>query len=281
LQDPEFRPTAREVLEELKRIDPSTKPNNPVVLYPEMYSLTATFKMVDILTKAIPQNTKVLDVSAAAEEHIRNSSVQDMIRLHGISDLEAQSIFVYTASQGFAVCPTHGAPFSSYNTALREAQSDRVSAWCDYSFLLYNALLKLPSVACTVYRGLDVPLLEVSHLYFINNFVWFRSPTSTTTDKDNTMRQFGQGANAGVGTFMELRVKNAKEIETFSAVPGERERLIPHNTCFRVLQALSAKAANDLKEFGTFPPNVDLVVVEEVFFTECKLNHVHFSSLFR
>ncbi len=264
MQDPEFRPTAREVLEELKRIDPSTKPNNPVALYPKMYSLPATCTMVDILTKAIPQNTKISDISAAAEKHIRISSVQDLTRLYGISDLEAQSIFVYTASQGFAVCLTHGAPFSSYNSALRDAQPDRVSAWCDYSFLLYNALLKLPSVVCTVYRGLDKPLLEVSHLYVRNNLVWLRSPTSTTTDKDKTMRQFGQGASAGVGTFMELRVKNAKEIETFSAVPGERERLIPHNTCFRVLQALSAKAANDLKEFGTFPPNVDFVVVEEV-----------------
>ncbi len=264
MQDPECRPAARQVLEELKQIDTSTKPNSPVTLYPENYSLPASFTMVDILCKAIPQHTNNSDICAAAESHIRVSSVQDLIRLYGISGLEAQSIFVYTASQGFAVCPTHGAPFSSYNIALREAQPDKVSAWCDYSFLLYNALLKLPSVVCTVYRGLDVPLLEVSHLYFRHNLVWLRSPTSTTTDKDKTMRQFGQGASAGVGTFMELRVKNAKEIEAFSAVPSERERLIPQNTCFRVLQAMSAKAANDLKEFGTFPPNVDLVVVEEV-----------------
>ncbi len=255
MQDPKFRPTAREVLEELKQIDPSTKPNNPVALYPEMYSLPATCTMVDILTKAIPQNTKNSEISAAAEKHIRNSGVQDLIRLHGISDLEAQSIIVYTGSQGFAV-------YQSYNIALREAQPDRVSAWRDYSFLLYNALLKLPSVVCTVYRGLDLPLLEVSHLYFRNNLVWLRSPTSTTTDKDMVMRNCGQGLRKG--TLMVLRVKNAKDIETFSAMPGERERLIPHNTCFRVLQALSAEAANDLNEFGTFPPNVDLVVVEEV-----------------
>ena len=32
------------------------------------------------------------------------------------------------------------------------------------------------------------------------------------------------------------------------------------------ISVFNAKAANDLKEFGTFPPNVDLVVVEEVGF---------------
>ena len=68
------------------------------------------------------------------------------------------------------------------------------------------------------------------------------------------MRQFGQGAAGsmnGAGTFMELRVQNAKEIQVFSAVPGEKERLIPQNTCFRVLQALSAADVRLLEAFGT------------------------------
>jgi len=112
-----------------------------------------------------------------------------------------------------------------------------------------------------------VPLSDVSHLYWKGGFVWLRSTTSTTTDKHGTMRQFGQGAAGsmnGAGTFMELRVQNAKEIQVFSAVPGEKERLIPQNTCFRVLQALSAADVRLLEAFGTLPPNVDLVVVEEV-----------------
>ena len=134
-----------------------------------------------------------------------------------------------------------------------------------YSFVLHSALLKLPSVACTVYRGLNIPLSNMSHLYWRGGFVWFRSPTSTTTDKDKTMREFGQGVDAeAAGTFMQLHVKNAKEIDAFSAVPGEQERIIPHNTCFRVLLAVSAADVKLLKDFGTLPPNVDLVVVEEV-----------------
>jgi len=253
-------------------LDPSTQPNEPVELFPSGHRMSIAAgpgqgSMLPCLARALPDAccAPVLRaIVAEAEMKILSPSVQLVIAALDLEAVEAQSVFVYTASQGFAVCPTHGAPFASYNAALRGAHPHAVSAWCDYSFRLYNALLKLPSVACTVYRGLNVPLSDLSHLYWRGGFVWLRSPTSTTTDKDKTMRQFGQGAGAGVGTFMELHVKSAKEIEVFSAVPGERERLIPQNTCFRVLQALSAADVKQLSAFGSLPPNVDLVVVEEV-----------------
>ncbi len=78
------------------------------------------------------------------------------------------------------------------------------------------------------------------------------------------MRQFGQGTNGQAGTFMELRVRNAKDIEAFSAFPHERERVIPHNTCFQVLGAFSAADVKILEGFGSMPPDVDLVILEEV-----------------
>jgi hypothetical protein len=271
-QDPAKRPSASQVHQCMIDLDESTQPNEPVELFPLDYQLSATAggrqdAMLLFLESALPEAccAPVLRaIVAEAEKMVLTPSVQQLIVTHGLGTLEAQSIFVYTASQGFAVCPTHGAPFCSYNAALRGAQPQNVDAWRHYSFLLYNALLKLPSVACTVYRGLNVPLSELSYLYWKGGFVWLRSPTSTTTDKHKTMLQFGKGADAGVGTFMQLFVKNAKEIETFSAVPGEQERLIPQNTCFKVLQALSAADVTMLNAFGTLPPNVDLVVVEEV-----------------
>jgi serine/threonine protein kinase len=268
-QDPAKRPSAAEVHKCLIDLDPSTQPNAPVELFPSDYRLSAVglVSMLPCLINALPEaccNTALQAIVSEAEKSILTARVQRMIATHRLSALEAQSIFVYTASQNFAVCPTHGAPFTSYNTALRSAHPVSVGAWRDYSFLLYNALLKLPSVACTVYRGLNVPLSDMSHLYWKGGFVWLRSPTSTTIDKDKTMRQFGQGAGACAGTFIELRVKNAKEIEVLSAVPEERERLIPHNTCFRVLQAWSAADVRMLKAFGTLPANVDLVILEEV-----------------
>jgi hypothetical protein len=181
-----------------------------------------------------------------------------------MSALEAQSIFVYTASQGPFVCPTHGAPFASYNRALRDAAADSVLAWSGYSFLLRNALMRLPSTACTVYRGLDCALSEVSHLYQRNGFVWYRSPTSTTVDRDGTMANFGTGAAGRPGTYIELHVQNAKVIGDFSAEPGEQERLLAPNTCFRVKECFTASQIVNLRGFAAFPPNVDLVVLEEV-----------------
>ncbi len=271
-QDPANRPSAAAVHRCMIELDPSTQANEPVELFPRGYRWTLVAgpgqsPMLLCLTRALPEAccAPVLRaIAVEAEKSILIPSVQHMIAAHNIAALEAQSIFVYTASQGFAVCPSHGAPFVSYNTALRDAKPGSVGAWSDYSFLLYNALLKLPSVACTVYRGLNIPLSDMSHLYWKGGFVWLRSPTSTTTDKEKTMRQFGQGVGAGAGTFMELRVKNAKEIETFSAVPAERERLIAPNTCFRVLQAWSAADVRLLEGFGKLPPNVDIVVLEEV-----------------
>ena len=201
----------------------------------------------------------------AAEARMQSQSASQATASFHLTPLEAQSIFIYTADVPVVTtCHSHGAVFRSYNTILRDGAAHDVGLWRDYSFLLHSALMKLPSQACVVYRGLSVPLTDISHLYWQGGYVWLRSPTSTTTDKSKTMKAFGKGALGGSGTFMELRVTNAKEVEHFSAFPSEREWLIPQNTCFKVLGAFSAAKVRLLEGFGALPPNVDLVVVEEV-----------------
>jgi hypothetical protein len=264
-QDPGQRPRAREVLDALIRIDASTRVDGPVVLFPIDYTLPASCSIISLLQSAIPDNSAIQAIAAAAELHIQTASVHSIIQGCHMSALEAQSIFVYSASQGPFVCPTHGAPFTSYNSALRSADTVSINSWSGYSFLLVNALMKLPSVTSTVYRGLDCSLSEVSHLYRKGSFVWYRSPTSTTSDKFKTMACFGTGAAGGIGTFIELRVQNAKIIETFSAVPEERELLILPNTCFKVIESFAASQIDQLRGFASLPPNVDLVILEEVF----------------
>ncbi len=66
------------------------------------------------------------------------------------------------------------------------------------------------------------------------------------------------------GTFIEMRVKNAKEIDAFSSEPGEQERLLAPNTCFKVLESFTASQIHRLQGFAALPPNVDLVTLEEV-----------------
>jgi serine/threonine protein kinase len=274
--DPSQRPSAAEVHRCMISLDKSTQANEPVVLYPEGHTWSNSARLGETsilrcLSRALPTPCCRLMLQSIVKEAERHDAFHSVIRLAAsckLLPLEAQSIFVYTAdaeaSKSISICPTHGPPFKTYNAVLRDGVGQNVAMWRDYSFLLYNALLKLPSLACTVYRGLNVPLTDVSHLYWKGGFVWFRSPTSTTTDKKKTMKQFGVGSSGLAGTFMELRVRNAKAIEEFSLFPQECERLIPHNTCFQVLGALSAADARILEGFASMPANVDLVILEEV-----------------
>jgi hypothetical protein len=73
---------------------------------------------------------------------------------------------------------------------------------------------------------------------------------------------FGIGAGGSAGTFMELRVFNAKDVRAFSPYP-EHEFLIPLNSCFSVEYSLSSVDAAKLARFGSLPPNVDLVVLHQ------------------
>jgi hypothetical protein len=64
-------------------------------------------------------------------------------------------------------------------------------------------------------------------------------------------------------TIIEYRVRNAKNIEAFSAIPTESERLLPMNFCAKVVAALPHSAIPSLLGFGSLPPNTDLIVMEE------------------
>ncbi len=269
--DPQQRPSASEVHQRIIALDKNIQPNEPVALYSELNrAVFGQSSIMHCLSRALSNpccHQMLMSIVKKAEIHATTQSVVQLIAHFKLLPLEAQSITVYTASSasnGISLCSVHGAPFMNYNTALRDVVRQDITLWSDYSFLLYNALLKLPSVACTVYRGLNIPLTDLSYLYWKGGFVWFRSPTSTTTDKETTMKQFGQGASGQAGTFMELRVRNAKIIEDFSVVPQECERLVPHNTCFQVLGAFSAADVKMLEGFARMPPNVDFIILEEV-----------------
>jgi hypothetical protein len=109
-----------------------------------------------------------------------------------------------------------------------------------FSFLFCTALDKLPAVAKAVFRGLDVPLLQLSHQYVPSNIVWLTSITSTTTDKAQTLLQFGTGASGRPGTLLQINAVDAKDISDFSKWKTENEYLIPPNSCHTVQVVLSS-----------------------------------------
>jgi hypothetical protein len=102
-----------------------------------------------------------------------------------------------------------------------------------------SALEQLPSVAATVFRGLDLPLTQQSHMYSKGSTVWLNSVTSATTDKDTTLLQFGTGACGRPGTLLQIIAVDAKDIQAFSRFP-ESELLLPPNSCHTVLTVLES-----------------------------------------
>jgi hypothetical protein len=130
--------------------------------------------------------------------------------------------------------------FFVYNAAIRSADPQDVELWSAFSFLFCTALDKLPAVAKTVFRGLDVPLTQLSHQYVANGTIWLTSMTSTTTDKAKTLLQFGTGASGRPGTLLQINAVDAKDISDFSKYKTENEYVIPPNSCHTVQAVLSS-----------------------------------------
>ncbi len=157
---------------------------------------------------------------------------------------------------------------------MRGRVPENVQRWADYSFLFISALDKLPSIECEVYRGIDLPLTQVSHEYKVGTKVWLPSVTSTTTKQDTALEQFGksksgnsypdnQSGNRYPGTLIKIKAVFAKNIKVFSMFPDESELLLSPNSCLKIDLALSSEDVANLRDFGTLPENVDLIVASQ------------------
>ena len=118
-----------------------------------------------------------------------SATVQQLLQRHQITHIEAQAVCVYTLDARQHGGLKEDSVFHVYNAALRSAQAEAVGKWSQFSLVFCSALDKLPSVAMTVYRGLDVPLTQLSHLYTKGSTVWLNAGAFTTTDKAGTLLQ--------------------------------------------------------------------------------------------
>ncbi len=142
------------------------------------------------------------DMVQAASRIVMQPHVQALCAQHGVTLVEAQSISVYTMDARDYRHTREDSVFYVFNLIIRTGDSEQVQRWSAFTKLLCDALDKLPSVSCTVFRGLDQPLTQVSHLYVKGSTVFFNSVTSTTTDKASTLQQFGKGAGGRPGTLL-------------------------------------------------------------------------------
>ena len=244
------RPTAEQAHRRLLHIDPSARAvQGPLLLWNPARTRTPPSLLHCILAAMQAQpgqpNAHLAPmlgamVAEAAQIVSGSPKVQQLMQQYKITDIEAQAVSVYTTDARDHGGLRQHSIFFGYNAATRSANAQDVELWSVFSFVFCTALEKLPSVALTVFRGLDVPLTQLSHQYAANGSVWLTSVTSTTTDKAGTLLQFGTGASGRPGTLLQINAVDAKDISHFSKFKAENEYTISPNSCHTVRVALSS-----------------------------------------
>jgi serine/threonine protein kinase len=280
--DPRQRPSAEQAHKRLLKLDHSARPvQGPIALWHPAHTRAPASLLRCILTamQALPgqinaqfDHVFTANVADAAQIVSGSPKVQQLMRQYRLTEIEAQTVSVYTTD----ACQHGGlreqSIFFHYNAATRSGNPHDVELWSEFSFLFCKALEKLPSVHLTVFRGLDLPLTQLSHQYTPDGTVWLSSVTSTTTDKAGTLLLFGTGANGRPGTLLQINAVDAKNISDFSMFKTENEYIIPPNSCHKVKVALSSDQASALSQFGALPNGVDLIVMDQ---QKCDLVPVH------
>ena len=258
--DPQLRPSAHDVHHSLLQIDLTARPSVPLHLYDRLSAAApaSLSRCVALAMRAGPgqPNAHILPaleqmVDFAAQFVRSSASVRQLMQQHQLSDMEAQTVCLYTLDARQHGLLRENSIFYMYNAALRSAQEEAVALWAVYSFLFSSALEKLPSVAATVFRGLDLPLTQLSHMYFKDSTVWLNAVTSTATDKNTALVQFGKGAYGRPGTLLQIIAVDAKDIQAFSTFP-ESELLLPPNSCHTVQTVLESAEVRRLPSAGLY-----------------------------
>lgn len=246
-QDPAKRPRVSEVFRRLVAMDPTARPSQPLPVYRrDTPTPSALLPCLEHCMQARPTQPRaslapmLADMVSAASVMVMAPHVQAVCAQHGVTLVEAQCVAVYTMDARGYGRAREDSVFYVFNATLRCGDSSQVQRWSEFSKLFCDALCKLPSVSCTVYRGLDQPLTQVSHLYEKGSTVFFNSVTSTTTDKAGTLQQFGKGADGRPGTLLRIAATDVKNISMFSAFPDESELVASVNSSYRVATVLQS-----------------------------------------
>ena len=254
--NPAQRPTAEHVHRRLLKMDPSARAVQGALTLWHPARTHAPASLLHCILAAMQAGpgqpnahlAGILQAMVAdAAQIVRGSvKVQQLMQQHQVTEMEAQAVSAYTTDARDHGGLREQSIFFVYNAATRSADPQDVELWSVFSFLFCTALDKLPAVAKAVFRGLDVPLLQLSHQYVPSNIVWLTSITSTTTDKAQTLLQFGTGASGRPGTLLQINAVDAKDISDFSKYKTENEYVIPPNSCHMVKVALSSAQVSRL-----------------------------------
>ena len=124
--------------------------------------------------------------------------------------------------------------YSRINQMLRARDRIQLKPWFPYLKLLLTAVHKLPAVLDTLYRGVK---LDIAGLYPKDaEIVWWSFSSSTATLDVLQSDQFL--GNMGKRTLFNVRARRAVDIQRYSAIGAEDERIILPGTVFVVKSVL-------------------------------------------
>ena len=140
-------------------------------------------------------------------------------QLSPLSEEEAKAINLYTQETNL---------YRKLNELLRARSRRELKPLFPYLKLLLTALYKLPPIKTTVYRGVPANLAEFYPEG--RDFVWWGF-TSTSANIKHIQSFLG---TTGKRALFAIAVNEALDIQRYSAIGAEEERLVLPGTCFEV-----------------------------------------------
>ena len=140
-------------------------------------------------------------------------------QLSPLSEEEAKAINLYTQETNL---------YRKLNELLRTRSRRELKPLFPYLKLLLTALYKLPPIKTTVYRGVPANLAEFYPED--RDFVWWGF-TSTSANIKHIQSFLG---TTGKRALFAIAVNEALDIQRYSAIGAEEERLVLPGTCFEV-----------------------------------------------
>ena len=150
-----MRISVTELALKLTDLDPTPKLMEPFAL-PSPSPGWQSMSMFQILRAALPDTASKPDAVITAHINLaidkcRSPATSLLMTQRGISDLEGQSVYIYTSN--FI--------YSEFTAAFRSLQDAQIQLWSNYASALHSALLKLEAPQPTHPGPSGVPLFFV------------------------------------------------------------------------------------------------------------------------
>lgn len=147
---------------------------------------------------------------------------------------QATAVMYYTCDARVFHGNENQSIFKIVNPLLAGRNRTALTPWLPFLYHLCCLEDKLPTLKQVTYRGITVPLSQVSRHYYPGNSVIWPAFTSVSTTK-----QCLQGFSQNKGTWMKIDTIDAKDIVEFSLFRGENEALLFPNTKVTVNRLLT------------------------------------------